>query len=153
MKITPKIPFRQQHVLNRDLVIEMLKYEDYYGRGQGQHIYTIFTDHDLKPSRCINRHVLIHFGFDSSDTSVATYRTIFKNYYNSPDDYDKEVLDCVYYMKNNKCVYYNLPKFKIGDKLINHQLLHLNGESTSLFQAINSLRPFNHILLCAFSTS
>lgn len=35
MKITPKIPFRQQHVLNRDLVTEMLKYEDYYGRGQG----------------------------------------------------------------------------------------------------------------------
>lgn len=152
MKIDKKLPFTHNDVLNRDLVIEMLTYENSFGRGEGQEIYKTFTDHDLEPSHIINRNVLSHFNFSSTDESVQMYRTIFRNYYNSPTDYDKEVLDSVYYMKNNKCVYYTEPKLTINDKLINCGLLTLNNESTSLFSIINSM-SFDHLFLCAFSMS
>ena len=96
MKTKPLPPFLHENVIDRDLVIKMLTFENEYGRGAGQNIYNIFTKHDLQPQKTINRHVLNHFGFDSSDESVNMYRTIFKTYYRSASNYDKEVLDCVY---------------------------------------------------------
>ena len=145
--------FTQDDVNNRDLILQMLKYEDNYTRNQGQDIYRIYNQHTLEPGYAIIRHVLLHFGFFTTDDDVNIYRSIFKAYYRSATDYDKEVLDSVHYMKNNKCVYYTKPKLQIGMQIPDCNLLTTDNKSIQLQNIIDSVRPFNHLFLCAFSMS
>lgn len=154
VKITK--PFTLKDVENRDLVIEMLKYEDSFAKSsKGQTIYKtkyLFPNTTLNALYTIHRHVLNYFGFDTSDNSVSNYRTIFSYYYNSPTDYDKEVLSSVFYMRANKLVYYTKPKPKIGDKLINTELLTLDNKSISLFDIL-SKQDYTYAFIGAFSNS
>lgn len=154
------IPFTQKHVKDRNLIIKMLKFEDMYGRSDDiQNSYKC----DLYLPRTSltvvykgHRKTLDEFGFDTSDESVTNYRTIFKNYYKSPSNYDEEVISSVFYMKNNKCVFYNLPKLTIGDKMKDCNLLKLDGTSTKLFDILkyhDFVDKFNHAIVGAFSNS
>ena len=68
--------FTLEHVLNKNLVLQMLQYEDSYGRSNGQYLYEIYDEHTLKPSDAITRHVLLHFNFDSNDENVHMYKTM-----------------------------------------------------------------------------
>lgn len=145
--------FTKEHVLNKKLIIQMLQYEDSYGRNQGQQIHEIYDEHTLNPSDAITRHVLLHFNFDSCDGNVNMYKTIFRTYFHSAKDYDEEVINSVYYMKNNKCVYYTEPKMNIGDVIKNCSLLTLECNNITLFKSIDNIKPFNHLFLCAFSMS
>ena len=94
--------------------------------------------------------------FPMMDLSLDNYRSIFKNYYNSPNDYDKEVLDSVHYMRNNRCVYYKQPIIKIGDNILDilkeTPVLILNGtNSISLLEALGT--DFKYAFIGAFSMS
>ena len=150
------IPFTKDHVKNRSLVIKMLKYEDEFGKSKdGQDLYRtkLLLPHTLRPIYAIHRHVLNHFGFDTSDDSVKMYRTIFSTYYKSPTEYDKEVLDSVYYMKNNKCVYYQKPAPKVGDKLIDCNLLCIDGKTDVTLYSILENKKFKYAFIGGFSSS
>jgi hypothetical protein len=150
------IPFTKDHVKNRELIIKMLQFEDEYGKSRdGQNLYRtkLLLPHTLKPIYAIHKHVLNHFGFDTSDLSVKNYRKIFSYYYKSPTEYDKDVLDSVYYMKNNKCVYYQKPTPKIGDKFIDCNLLCIDGTTKIRLFDILKDEKFKYAFIGAFSSS
>lgn len=110
-KIAVKLKqFNESDVLNRDLVIQMLEYED-----------------KLEPIYILHRKTLTHFGFTSDTNSVTTYRTILKIYYRSPTDYDTEVINASTYMRNNRCIFYTVPIIEIGDTIPNVKVNTLNN--------------------------
>jgi hypothetical protein len=121
--------FTNESIKNKQLMLDMLNFEDkYYFSNIGQSIMgdigknNIFS---LDGSKTIQRITLFNFGFSSTDQDLATYRTIFHNYYNSPTDYDSDILSSVYYMRENRLLYYTTPKLSIGDKAVDSNLLEL----------------------------
>lgn len=147
--------FTEDHILDKKLIIEMLKYEDSIYLGEkGKEIYTnelYRPTISLDPEYTINRLVLLNFGFNTNDESVENYRKIFSYYYNSPIDYDKDVLSSVTYMRNNKCVYYTQQIINIDDTIPNCQLYKLDGEITNLFDELG--KDYNYAFIGAFSGS
>lgn len=150
------IPFTIDHVHDKELVIKMLKYEDQYGKSD--QVRDFYRTKLLQPRSTLNaiyathRVVLDYFGFDTSDESVANYRKIFLTYYKSPTEYDNDVISSVYYMKNNKCVFYTKPMPRIGDKMTNVNLLNLDGTETTLFDVVHNMK-YKHCFVGAFSNS
>jgi hypothetical protein len=149
--------FTRECVLNKDLVMKMLKHEEEITKGTfGQDMYrNSFNDPfiSLSVEKALNRQTLSDFGFDTSDESVQMYRTIFKTYFKSPDDYDREVINSVHYMRENKCVFYKHPSMKLGQRIPNVDLYRLDGETkTTLYDAIGHPRP-EHTIFAAFSLS
>lgn len=160
MKEPPKKfqPFTKDHVNDRDLVIKMLKHETGIATGEwGQQRYRdpgSGTSVSLDNEYAFNRRTLHDFGFNTSDEDVLTFRTIFKNYFKGPDDYDKEVIDSSYYMKNNRCVYYQAEPLANGDLLPNCRLYKLDGTTaTDLHSAIRGSSGASRGLICAYSNS
>jgi hypothetical protein len=142
--------FTINHVLNRELVIKMLKFEDQIIHGDvGKSIYDDDSfEHfsSLEAMYTIHRYVLNQFNFKTTDKDVANYRKIFATYYKSPTDYDKEVLNCVTYMRENKCVYYAGRDFRIGDTFEDVNVYELDGKSmTSLLSKINKEDEYTFI--------
>jgi hypothetical protein len=151
-----KIPFTMKHVRDKSLIIAMLKYEDIYGNGEEGQIYyeteLNFPRSSLMVVYSFHRQTLDHFGFDTSNKSVENYRKIFSTYYNSPTDYDADVLNSVYYMRENKCVYYTSPEIKVGDKLKDCALLTAEGKEIKLFDILKQ-HKYTHATIGAFSNS
>jgi len=150
-------PFTMDDVKNKQLVIQMLKYEEQLTKSEyGQSLYKNTLNKpliSLNIEKALNRLVLSYFGFNTSDLNVETYRTIFRTYYNSPNDYDKDVLDSVHYMRENKCVYYKLPPLQLGDKIPNCDLYEIDGKTkTTLYDVINKTKS-DYTLIEAFSLS
>jgi hypothetical protein len=56
-------------------------------------------------------------------------------------------------MKNNKCVFYEKTKPKIGDKLTNCSLLKLDGTTKIDLYDIIQNKEFKYTFICAFSNS
>ena len=115
--LTSKQEFTMNHVQNRAMIIEMLKAEDEIIHGPAQDMYK--ADHylprqSLTIEHAIQRMVLDSFGFTTTDQDVDNYRRIFSQYYKSPSEYDKEVLDSVTYMRENKLLYYTQPAVLLG---------------------------------------
>lgn len=136
-------PFTMSNVKNKSLVIDMLKFEEAFTKSdQGQSFYKNPFNRpyvSLDILYTINRIVLDKFDFDTSDKSVENYRTIFKTYFISPDNYDKDVIQSVHYMRENKCIFYKHPPIKIGQKIPNCELTGLDGKTkTSLHDVILS---------------
>lgn len=135
------IPFTREHLKDRELVIKMLKYEDSIIHGEeGDKIYReIFSGAttSFDPEFTINRMTLSHFDFDTSNQSVKNYRGICGQYYRGPTDYDEEVLNCITYLRENKCLYFTLPEVNVGDKLPDVPLFEADGETkTTLYNVI-----------------
>jgi len=150
------MPFTHKHVADRGLVLRMLRLEDSYIHGkEGKEIYTEPSNQaitSLVPEYTLHRLTLSHFGFDTSDESVRLYRSIFKHYYKSPTQYDKEVLDSVTYMRENKCVYYSKPVLCVGDTIPNCSLVKMDGVTrTTIFDLIGD--KFRFAFIASFSTS
>jgi hypothetical protein len=150
--------FTQDNVLDRELVIRMLCREEEIVRSDdGQNRYRNPENkpyHSLNTYYTINRIVLAEFGFNPSTDSVESYRNIFKTYYRSSTDYDKEVLDSVHYMRNNRCVYYTSPVIHVGNELPNSNLLCIDGQTpTTLHDIIDQYMPFSFFIVAAFSLS
>jgi len=150
-------PFTMTHVHNKNLVIQMLKYEEELTRSDyGQSLYKNTLNKpliSLTIEKAINRLVLDHFNFETDDTSVENYRTIFKTYYRSALDYDKEVLDSVHYMRENKCVYYKNQPLKIGEKIPNCSLYSLDGNTQTTLYDIIQKSNMDYTVVAAFSLS
>ena len=128
--------FTDQELANRDLVIRMLRWESefmcspegqarYKTQGSGQ-----FTS--LDNEYAFNRRVLREFGFTTNDTSVANYRRIFQTYFQSPTDYDHDVIQSSHYMRNNRCVFYTTPEIHVGDRIPDVPLLTTNPDITKV---------------------
>lgn len=132
--------FTSNDVANKELVLQMLQFEEAFTKSEkGQDMYQNEFNNPLTSltiEKAINRITLTEFGFSSSDASVDNYRTIFKTYFRTPDDYDKDVINSSHYMRNNKCVFYKNKPLKIGDVIPNCNLTTLDNTSTTLYDAI-----------------
>lgn len=150
-------PFTHDNVSNRKLVIKMLKHEEQITKGEyGQSMYRNVYNKpfiSLHVEKALNRKVLADFGFDTSETSVEMYRTIFKTYFKTPKQYDREVIESVHYMRENKCVFYENPPMKIGEIVPNVVLFRMDGKTeTTLHDVIGYPRP-HYTIYAAFSLS
>jgi hypothetical protein len=171
--------FGDQQLANRDLVIQMLRWEsEFMCSPEGQARYKTpnsgqFTS--LDNEYAFNRRVLREFGFTTNAESVANYRRIFRTYFRSATDYDREVINASHYMKNNRCVFYTTPEIQIGDTVPDVPLLTTTPTNnpnqnlrTTLYDAIRDykLRPstsnpststqpreWTRLFICAFSNS
>ena len=147
--------FTNDFILDRDLILEMLQYEDkLYMSKEGQEIlghYGMENTTSLEGGKTIQRKTLDHFGFDTSDESVKNYRTIFQYYYHSPTNYDKEVMNSVVYFRANKCLYYTTPVLNIGDIIPDCSVVKLDEPAEQVM--LKSLLGYNKTLICAFSSS
>ena len=149
-------PFTPTDVLDKDEVIAMLRYEDSLFLGpKGRALFKDGTfEHltDLESYYTFHRLTLSAFGFQTTESDVRTYRTIFSNYYRGPADYDAEVLSSVCYMRENKCVYYTAPPIMIGDMAPDAPLATLNGGATRLHSILQAT-PHKYVFVGAFSNS
>jgi len=150
-------PFTNNDVNNRYLVISMLKYEEALVRSDfGQTLYNNPLNRPLvtlNVEKSINRLTLSHFGYDTTDNSVANYRSIFRHYYRSPTDYDKEVLDSVHYMRENKCVYYTKEPLKVGQLMPNCRLFTIDGTTQVNLHDVIQKEAAKYTVVAAFSLS
>lgn len=147
--------FTEEHILNKDLIIQMLRYEEEQIRSkEGQERYQNPLNRarvSLDNEYAFNRMTLAHFSFSTTDSSVANYRKIFRTYFRSPTDYDKDVISSSHYMRNNRCVFYTAPVLKPGDQIPDCPLYHLDGTTqTSLHQLV---QDSGKTMICAFSLS
>lgn len=150
-------PFTINHIKNKELVIKMLNYEEEFTKSDnGQLMYHNPLNRPLVSltiEKSIQRIVLTKFGFDTSDESLVNYRNIFKNYYESPEKYDPDVLNATHYMRENKCVYYKQQPIELGDKIPNCRLYKLDGMTeTTLYNEINK-KIYDYTLVAGFSLS
>jgi hypothetical protein len=150
----PAVPFTEKDLMNRELVIRMLKYEDSLILGEeGKAIY---ADPSYEMTKSIfaelvfHRMTLTEFGYQTDDTSVAIYRSIPMTYWKSPTEYDAEVMNSVAYTRANRCLYYTAPEIKVGDTLPDCRLYDLDGKETTIRE---SLGGFDMAFVAAFSTS
>ena len=148
--------FTQDDIKNRELVLKMLQDEDkYYLSDEGQELIrdsgraNVFS---LNACKTIQRLILEKYEFEPDEESLSNYRTIFQQYYNSPTDYDKDILSSVYYMRENRLLYYTSKTLEIGDTIPNTELLEINGDQKTLFDVINE-EPEKITVLAAFSLS
>lgn len=154
----PSMAFTEQHVRDRLLVLRMLRAEDaLHHSPYGQDVYRNVWNESLTsllPQLTLQRRVLDQFGFDTDDSSVQTYRSIFAHYYRSPKDFDAEVMQSVVYMRENLLLYFTAPKPVVGHVISNCALHALNGTGrTTLHQELHSVPDTRWTMLCAFSAS
>lgn len=150
-------PFTTDHIKDKTLVIKMLEFEEEFSKSaKGQMMYKNPLNKpytSLVVEKAINRITLDKFKFDTSDESVENYRKIFRTYYRSPDDYDKDVINSVHYMRENKCVFYKKPVINVGEKIPNCELVERDGKTkTTLYDAIKK-EDGHHTVFAAFSLS
>ena len=155
--------FTSRHLVDRDLIIKMLKYEDSIILSPvGIEIRKLYPD-GLDSDIIINKITLNNFDFKRDHKSLQNYRKIFRTYYKSPSEYDKEVMDSVAYMRENKCVFYKLPEPQIGEVLPNCDIYKLNdsfekiSSATSIYDEIKNIYKYGdnpkHIFVSGFSNS
>ena len=150
----PTKPFTAADVADRALVIAMLEHEERLAKSpEGQDRYRNplnDPDRTLTVEKGFHRDTLAAFGFATDDDSVAAYRTIFRTYFRSVDDYDAGVIGASYYMRNNRCVFYTAPPLELGAVIPDAPLRTLADERTTLY---DQLVPGAAMLVCAFSES
>jgi len=153
-----KIEFTKEHIANRELILEMLGYENRVMLGDiGKNLYNSYgwdRYTSLDTQYAINRMTLDHFDFSTDDKSTQNYRTIFQHYYNSPADYDKEIINSVVYMRENKILFYTDAVLKIDDRYVDVPLLTMDNKRTSIDAVVaDNFSGNKHMLLAAFSAS
>ena len=148
--------FTAEDVKNKDLMLRLLRFED--GVIRGPLGAAIFADRSIPHLKSLETYFIFHritlaeHGFTTEASDVATYRTIFSNYYKDPQHYDEEVINAVCYMRENKCVFYDTPLIALGDLAPDVELSTLSGESTTLHTLIEA-NPHKYTFVGAFSHS
>jgi len=151
-----KNEFVLEDIKNRELILDMLKYEDtLYLSNEGQSTLRNYGSNfsSLESSKIIQRQTLEKFNFCSSEESLKNYRKIFQHYYRSSIDYDNEILQSVFYMRENRCLYYTEPELIIGDKLPDVELFNLDGTTKNNLYDILDKKDYNNCIIAAFSLS
>jgi len=150
------ISFDETHISNRNLILKMLKYEDeLFLSKQGQtflHEYGMNTT-SLEGSKSIQRMTLNNFGFESTEQDLKKYRTIFDHYYVNSLNYDEHVLNSVYYMRENKCLYYKSKPIELGIQIPNLNVYGLDGTTQYNLHQLIRLKNYSKTILAAFSLS
>lgn len=154
---TQLVPFTKNDVLNKELIIRMLKYETAIALDPniGARLYdnTILEPlTTLNVEKILNRLTLIKFNFDATDESVKMYRTIFSNYYQSPTSYDHDVINASYYMRNNKTVFYKSTALTLNDTIPNVPIHTMEKKIVMLHEIIDNLSS-TMTIIAAFSLS
>ena len=153
--------FTIDDIKNKELILKMLKFEDeLYMSNKGQEIMINHGNNITNNlgSKAIQRLTLNNFGYLSDDDNLLIYRKIFSNYYNSPTDYDEDILKSVYYMRENRLLYYKEKTIIVGDKIPNINLYLLDGKTlTDIYSNLNLNSNSNSnskfSLVAAFSMS
>jgi hypothetical protein len=150
------ISFNETHIMNKELILKMLKYEDELFLGNnGQQFLADYGENttSLEGSKSIQRMTLNNFGFGSTEEDLKKYRTIFHHYYKNSLDYDSDILNSVYYMRENKCLYYKTKPIELGIQIPNTNVYGLDGTTQyDLHQLIRS-KNYSKTILAAFSLS
>lgn len=150
------VDFSIEDIKNKTLVINMLSFEDtLYLSPEGQNILKDYGNNftSLEGSKIIQKKTLNKFNYSSTLNSLENYRKIFNYYYKSATDYDIDVIKSVYYMRENKCLFYKNKKLEIGEIIPNVKLFNLNGTNvTSIYDVLNE-KKFNYCVIAAFSMS
>jgi hypothetical protein len=150
------ISFDESHIGDKNLILKMLKYEDkLFLSEQGQQFLADYGKNtkSLEGSKSIQRITLNNFGFKSTEQDLKKYRTIFHHYYKSSLDYDPDILNSVYYMRENKCLYYKTKPLELGVQIPNVNVYGLDGITKyDLHQLIRS-KNYSKTILAAFSLS
>lgn len=148
------MPFTQANLQDKSLILDMLKAEDklfFSSHGQ-EHLQSHGSIYNTESGKVIQREILKQYGFSTDDDSLKTYRLIIQEYYRSPTDYDKEVLDSVVYLRENKLLYYTTPKILVGKEYKDAELKTLDNIDITLSQIVGTcLKPY--LLCAAFSLS
>jgi hypothetical protein len=148
--------FTEDNIKNRELILNMLKYEDETIHGEiGKSIYDNESyEHfsSLETTYMFHRITLNAFGFKTTDEDLQNYRKIFSYYYKSPTEYDKEILESVTYMRENKCVYYTGKTYNVGDVYDNVEVYDITGKNK--INVIDKINPVDkYTIVGAFSNS
>lgn len=150
------ISFEEMHIMNKELILKMLRYEDkLFLSNDGQKFLADYGENttSLEGSKSIQRMTLNNFGFESREEDLNKYRTIFHHYYKSSLDYDSDILNSVYYMRENKCLYYKSKPIELGIQIPNTNVYGLDGITQyDLHQLIRS-KNYSKTILAAFSLS
>ncbi|AYV86736.1 MAG: hypothetical protein Sylvanvirus7_34 [Sylvanvirus sp.] len=106
-------------IQNKELVLRMLRREDEIMHSKtGQDIYRLCYNNAMEnvmPQIIIQRMVLNEFGFTTSnDQSLNMYHQIMKEYYQSPTEYDEDVMQAVTYFRENSCLYFTSPCIELN---------------------------------------
>lgn len=150
------IEFTQEDIDNKELIIKMLTYEDkLFLSDNGQNFLKDYGSktNSLGGSKSIQRYVLNSFGFSSTNEDLKIYRTIFHNYYNSPTDYDKDILKSVYYMRENRCLYYTTKPLEQGQIIPNTNIYDLNGKDIFNLHELIKSKNYEKTFVAVFSLS
>ena len=104
--------------------------------------------YSLESGKTIQRETLRIHGFSATDASVAVYRTIFNRW-----SQDAEILRSVFYMRENRCLYYTSPEIHTGDPIPDAPLLELEDGTPTSVHAVLAEIPTARTIIAAFSVS
>lgn len=155
-KIKETIPFTDDHLDNKELIIKMLNeetkiiFDDKFQKNYHNKYMKPYTSMDI--DFIAIRLVLDKFGFDTTNESVVNYRKIFKRYYSDPDEYDEDVINASHYMKNNRLMFYKTKELNIDDKIPNVDLLNLDSSKTNLYDILGDNKS-DYTIIASFSMS
>lgn len=150
------ISFDLTYIKNKQLILSMLEYEDkLFLSKEGQQFLSEYglNTTSLEGSKSIQRKTLNNFGFNSSDTDLANYRKIFHHYYVSPTEYDPQILNSVYYMRENRCLYYKSKPLEINTIIPNLNIYGLDGKTQYDLHNLIREKNYSKTILAAFSLS
>jgi hypothetical protein len=150
------MPFDLKYIQNKQLILSMLEYEDkLFLSKEGQQFLSEYGSNtkSLEGSKSIQRKTLNNFGFESSDTDLANYRKIFHHYYTSSTDYDPQILNSVYYMRENRCLYYKSKPLELGTQIPNLNVFGLDGKTQYDLHNLIKTKNYSKTILAAFSLS
>lgn len=112
------IPFTLNHVRDKTLLIKILNAEETLWKSDfGQNAHRNKFNWGLEDQKSIQRENLFNHGFTNDDESLAVYRRIIDTYYNSPWDYDKDIMNSVHYFRENRLLYYKTKEIIKGDNI------------------------------------
>lgn len=150
------IPFDLEYIQNKQLILSMLEYEDkLFLSKEGQQFLSEYGSNttSLEGSKSIQRKTLNNFGFSSTDTDLSNYRKIFHHYYVSSTEYDPQILNSVYYMRENRCLYYKSKPLEINTIIPNLNVYGLDGETQYDLHQLIKTKNYSKTILAAFSLS
>lgn len=148
-------PFTIDDLYNRKLMLEMLRKEDelFMSKLGQEHL----TQHggltSLEGNKVLQRDILNRFGYLADDDSLRLYRSVIHVYYKSPQEYDREIMNSVVYLRENRLLYYDTMKPRIGQKYVDVDLLTLDGTETVKLSSLMPPKPKTKLLVASFSTS
>ena len=152
------VKFTRDDVLKKELIIKMLNYEEQIAKSDiGKELYTNSYNNPFTSTfveETLNRLTLTKFGYDTSDESVNNYRSIFRTYYKSPTHYDHDVINASYYMRNNRCVFYQSKKLVSGDKIPDCDIYTIGGKRTNVYSILDrNADKQKQVIIAGFSLS